>query len=116
MQPWKIFFNLPFISSGSVQLLVGPASSFVFEQIKVRSSIRATSLGCDRARKHPGRFSELSRIKVPFWTISSQRESYSDFEPSHQTIRAASQRAAISRTHPRSGSFDISVSPNISTV
>ena len=38
------------IFAGSSQLLVGPASSFVFEQMKVRSSTRATSLGCERAR------------------------------------------------------------------
>jgi hypothetical protein len=38
------------ISSGSRQLLVGPASSACAEQMNVRSSTRATSLGSERAR------------------------------------------------------------------
>jgi hypothetical protein len=36
------------ISSGSTQLLVGPACSLVPEQMKVRSSTRATSLGSEQ--------------------------------------------------------------------
>ena len=38
------------ISSGATQLFVGPASSSRSEAMKVRPSVRATSLGCDRAR------------------------------------------------------------------
>ena len=38
------------ISAGSIQLLVGPASSSRSLQMKVRSSTRATSLGSDQAR------------------------------------------------------------------
>jgi hypothetical protein len=38
------------ISAGAIQLLVGPASSLVAEQMKVRSSTRATSLGSLQAR------------------------------------------------------------------
>ncbi len=38
------------ISAGAFQLLVGPASSSRSEQMKVRSSTRATSLGLLRAR------------------------------------------------------------------
>ena len=38
------------ISAGAIQLLVGPASSFFAEQMKVRSSTRATSLGLLQAR------------------------------------------------------------------
>jgi hypothetical protein len=38
------------ISVGSRQLLVGPASSSLSEQIKVRSSTLATSPGSERAR------------------------------------------------------------------
>src|ERR1041385_5952522 len=45
------------ISYGFSQLFVGPALSFEREQIKVRSSTRATSLLCERARKHPGQSS-----------------------------------------------------------
>ena len=38
------------ISSGSRQLLVGPASDSCSQQMNVRSSTRATSPGSDRAR------------------------------------------------------------------
>jgi len=38
------------ISDGGAQLLVGPASSSRSEQMKVRDSTRATSLGLERAR------------------------------------------------------------------
>ena len=38
------------ISAGSTQLLVGPASSCCWQQMKVRSSTRATSLGSLNAR------------------------------------------------------------------
>ncbi len=38
------------ISDGGAQLLVGPASSSSSEQMKVRDSTRATSLGLERAR------------------------------------------------------------------
>ena len=48
---------MPFISAGSIQLFVGPASSLVLEQMNVRSSTRATSLGSERARKLFGRSS-----------------------------------------------------------
>ena len=39
------------ISSGAIQLLVGPASSSCSEQMKVRSSTRATSDGSERAQR-----------------------------------------------------------------
>ena len=44
-----------FISAGSRQLLVGPASISRSEQMNVRSSTRATSPGSERARKLFGR-------------------------------------------------------------
>ena len=37
------------ISAGAIQLLVGPASSSLSEQMKVRPSTRATSLGSELA-------------------------------------------------------------------
>ena len=43
----------------------------VREQMNVRSSTRATSVGSERARKLAGRFAGLSRIIVPARTISS---------------------------------------------
>ena len=42
------------ISAGSIQLLVGPASASRSEQMKVRSSTRATSLGSVVAQYEPG--------------------------------------------------------------
>ena len=50
MQPSNRPFRVFRISAGSRQLLVGPAPSSVSEQMKVRSSTRATSLGSERAR------------------------------------------------------------------
>jgi hypothetical protein len=70
------------ISAGAIQLLVGPAASWVSEQMKVRSSTRATSLGSVQARKLPGRLASL--LKLPLATNSSHRRSYSACEPSHQ--------------------------------
>jgi len=73
MQPLNSSFSLVRISAGGAQLLVGPASSLTSEQMKVRSSTRATSDGWERARKELGRFSGFSRVKVPDATISSHR-------------------------------------------
>ena len=50
MLPLKRPKRISFISAGSAQLLVGPASFRDFAQMNVRSSTRATSLGCERAR------------------------------------------------------------------
>ncbi len=61
MHPANRPSRMPFISSGSIQLFVGPASSLRREQMNVRSSTRATSLGSDRARKLFGRFSRVQR-------------------------------------------------------
>src|SRR6185312_1857837 len=82
MQPLKRFFSVRRISKGFTQLLVGPALSFDSEQMKVRSSTRATSLGSERARKHPGHKSSFSFVKEPLATISRQSLSYSACEPS----------------------------------
>ena len=46
--PSKRPFSFRRISYGSTQLFVGPALSFESEQMNVRSSTRATSLGSDR--------------------------------------------------------------------
>src|SRR4051812_27095272 len=88
MQPLKRPFNVWRISLGSTQLLVGPASSFVFEQMKVRSSTRATSEGSEHARYELGRSLGLSRLNVPAATSSAQSRSYSSSEPSHQWMRS----------------------------
>ena len=49
IEPSNSSFSLRRILNGSSQLLVGPAASFESEQMKVRSSTRATSLGSERA-------------------------------------------------------------------
>ena len=49
IEPSNSSFSLCRILNGSSQLLVGPASSFESEQMKVRSSTRATSLASERA-------------------------------------------------------------------
>ena len=50
MEPRKRPSSSSFISAGARQLLVGPASISCSEQMKVRSSTRATSPGSDSAR------------------------------------------------------------------
>ena len=47
MQPWKRPAKVSRISSGAIQLFVGPASSCFSEQMKVLSSTRATSPGSE---------------------------------------------------------------------
>ncbi len=49
MQPLNSSFSVRRISYGLTQLLVGPAASFDSEQMKVRSSTRATSPASERA-------------------------------------------------------------------
>src|SRR5690606_20028567 len=82
-------------------LFVGPASSLRLLQMKVRSSMRATSLGCDRARYEFGRSSSFSLTKLPLFTSSPQSRWYSACEPSHHTIRSGFVSEAISETHWR---------------
>src|SRR5215467_1257393 len=102
MQPLNKRWSVSFISLGWTQLLVGPASVLLREQMKVRSSTRATSLGSERARKLLGRFSGLSRMKVPDAIICSHRRSYSCCEPSHQWTWLGLHNATISSTQTRS--------------
>ena len=61
MQPSNSSASVAFISSGAIQLFVGPASSSFAEQMYVRSSTRATSLGWERARKQFGRLAVQRR-------------------------------------------------------
>ena len=72
---------IAFISTGSIQLLVGPASASSREQMKVRSSTRATSLGSDAQWKEFGFLSASSRVKVPAATSWSVRRVHSASEP-----------------------------------
>ena len=50
MAPSKSVPTFRFASAGSIQLLVGPASSLRAEQMNVRCSVRATSFGSLRCR------------------------------------------------------------------
>src|SRR5437763_347096 len=84
IEPSNFPFRMAFISVGAIQLLVGPASPFAREHIYVRSSTRATSDGCERARKLFGRFAGSSLMNVPASTISWHIVSYSPCDPSHQ--------------------------------
>src|SRR3954468_7591211 len=82
--PSNSSFSSARISSGSRQLLVGPASSSDWEQMNVRSSTRATSPGSDSARYEFGRLASDSFSNVPASTRDWQRSVYSSAEPSHQ--------------------------------
>src|ERR1019366_6756032 len=91
--------NFCFIFAGSSQLLVGPASSWVRGQMKVRSSTRATSPGLDRTRMLFGGLSSASQTALPVRTISRSMAWYSSCEPSHQCTRSGLQSWATSSTH-----------------
>src|SRR5512132_3155276 len=98
MQPRYRSVITCFISVGATQLLVGPASSGSAEQMKVRSSTRATSSGSLRARNELGLASGLSRINVPVSTRVSVSCAHSASEPSHQQIASGSVSSATSAT------------------
>ncbi len=98
MQPRKSGSRRSFISRGATQLLVGPASPGETEQMNVRSSTRATSLGSERHRNEFGRFSSFRRRNVPLSTISSHSRAYSASLPSHQWMRSGCVSAATSST------------------
>ncbi len=100
MQPSKISAKVLRISSGAIQLLVGPASSSRSEQMNVRSSTRATSPGSEAHQKLFGRSSGFSRVKVPFSTSRLVSRSHSACEPSHQTTASGLVSSAISLDPP----------------
>src|SRR5687767_2966401 len=82
--PANFCLRMAFISVGAIQLLVGPASPLAREQMYVLSSTRATSDGCDLARKLFGRFAPFSLMNVPASTISWHMRSYSSCDPSQR--------------------------------
>ena len=102
IEPANKGFKVARMSAGSIQLLVGPASSFLSEQIKVRSSTRATSDGSEQAKKELGRLDGFKRFMVPLATICSHSKSYSAWLPSHQWTWAAWVRLAMSCTQANS--------------
>src|ERR1700678_164023 len=99
MEPVKSPVSFCFIFAGSSQLLVGPASSLLREQMKVRSSTRATSAGSDRTRTLFGRFAGSRGIAVPVRVINRRIAWYSSGEPSHQCTRSGLHNFATSSTH-----------------
>src|SRR3989344_7484959 len=99
MQPPKSSMSFFFISAGLFQLLVGPASSFFSEQIKVFSSARATSSGWERHQKLPGCFFASRGTKVPALTIWEVIWLYSSSDPSQRWILEGLQSAVISSIH-----------------
>src|SRR6478736_7719193 len=90
------------MSTGSCQLLVGPASSSSRLQRNVRSSTRATSSGSLRARYEFGRLASERRSNVPASTSSAHSASYSSAEPSHQWTAEGSVSSTTSSTQERS--------------
>src|SRR4051794_4943840 len=100
--PLNLSRRTPRMSSGSRQLLVGPASDSLREQMNVRSSTRATSPGSLRARYEFGRFASESFSNVPASTSSAHSASYSSAEPSHQWMAAGLVSSATSSTQERS--------------
>ena len=87
-----------FISAGSIQLFVGPASASLTEQMNVLSSTRATSSGSEAAWNEFGFFSGSRRVYVPASTSSWVSRSHSSCDPSHQTTRSGVVRLATSDT------------------
>src|SRR5690349_21158250 len=110
MHPSKISPNVVRISSGAIQLLVGPASSSRLEQMNVRSSTRATSPGSDRHQKLFGRSSGFSRVNVPVSTSRRVSRSHSSSEPSHHPTASGLASSAISPTHTASSGRLVPVS------
>src|SRR5437660_6177328 len=84
--PLSIVWSFKYISAGSDQLLVGPASSFVGVQMNVNCSTRATSFGFERCKYERGSFVSLNLNKTFCFNDSEIRNSFSAFEPSHQKM------------------------------
>src|SRR3954469_7968448 len=89
-----------FISPGSIQLLVGPASASSTEQMKVRPSTRATSLGSEAHQNELGFLSSLTN--VPASTSCWVSRSHSSSPPSTHTTRSGVVSSAISWTQASS--------------
>src|SRR5450631_3253331 len=88
------------ISAGSIQWFVGPASACSREQMKVRSSTRATSLGSEAHQKLSSFFA--SRVNVPDATRASVMRVFSAADPFTQWTALGVVSSAISETHAAS--------------
>src|SRR4051794_19895966 len=103
-----------FISAGSHQLLVTPASDSSSEQMNVRSSTRATSSGSEAAQNEFGL--AVSRTNVPASTSFVVVRSHSSSEPSHHTTRSGEVSSATSRTQESRRAFVVGASSIPGTV
>lgn len=93
------------ISTGSTQLLVGPASRSFSEQMKVRSSTRATSSGSETHQNEFGLAG--SGTKVPLATSSAVSRSHSSRDPSQKTMRSGAVSSATSATQASTASWSV---------
>src|SRR4051794_14076542 len=103
--------SFPYVSAGSDQLLVGPASCFVGVQTKVNCSTRATSFGLDRCRYDRGTVFSFRSIRTFWLTDSAIKNSCSRSEPSHQKMFSGSVRVAISCTQSSTALLEGFASP-----
>src|SRR5438132_6425909 len=96
--PFSSPCNFEYVSAGSDQLLVGPASSLVGVQMNVNCSTRATSFELDRCKYERGTFFSFSLINTFCFNDSAIRNSFSRSDPSHQKIFSGCVRVPISCT------------------
>src|SRR5437764_11340858 len=82
-------YSFEYVSDGSDQLFVGPASSLVDVQMNVTFSTRATSFGLERCKYDRGPFSSFNLISTFCFNDSATRNSFSRSEPSHHTMFSA---------------------------
>src|SRR5918997_7005946 len=108
MHPRYSSVMVVFISTGSHQLLVTPASDSSSEQMNVRSSTRATSSGSEAAQNEFGL--AVSGTSVPASTSFAVIRSHSASEPSHQTTRSGVVSSATSRTQESRRAFPVGAS------
>src|SRR3954454_2793362 len=109
--PLSNCLSFAYVSSGSVQLFVGPASCFVGVHTKVHCSTRATSFGLDRCRYERGTFFSFSSIRTFCLSDSAIRKSFSRSEPSHQKMFSGCVSVAISCTQSTTALLEGFASP-----
>src|SRR5712675_663821 len=103
--------SFAYVSVGSDQLFVGPASSFVGVQTKVNCSTRATSFGLDRCKYERGTFFSFSSIRTFCLSDSVIRNSRSRSDPSHQKMFSGCVSVAISCTQSSTALLEGFASP-----
>src|ERR1700716_3775882 len=87
--------SFEYVSAGSDQLFVGPASSFVGVQMKVNCSTRATSFGLERCKYEHGTFLAFGLIRR-FGTADSRRRRNSRGDIFHEATPKAFVNPIIS--------------------